>query len=60
MKPAEIQKLVAIAKKHYLLADDREDMNAKNSDSQDFTDCAVWNISAALVEAYALGRASKE
>ena len=58
MTKAEIKKLVAIAKKNRLISDDREDLKAKNSDSLDFTDCAVWNIESALIEAYELGKAA--
>lgn len=56
MTKAEIKKLVAIAKKNYLIPDDRQDLKAENSDSLDFMDCAVWNIEAALIEAYELGK----
>lgn len=56
MTKAEIKKLIAIAKKNRLIPDDREDLKARNSDSLDFTDCAVWNIEAALIEAYELGK----
>ena len=58
MTKAEIKKLVEIAMKNYLIPDDREDLKAKNSDSLDFIDCAVWNIEAALIEAYELGKAA--
>ena len=56
MTKAEIKKLVAIAKKNWLIPDNREDLKAQNSDSLDFMDCAVWNIEAALIEAYELGK----
>ena len=58
MTKAEIKKLVAIAKKNYLIPDDRQNLQAQNSDSLDFMDCAVWNIEAALIEAYELGKAA--
>ena len=57
MTKTEIKKLVEIAKKNRLIAEEREDLKAKNSDSLDFTDCAVWNIEAALIEAYEMGKA---
>ena len=57
MKKAEMKKLIAIAKKNRLIPEDREDLKAKNSDSLDFTDCAVWNIESALIEAYEAGKA---
>ena len=56
MTDKELKKLVAIAKANQLIPDDREDLKAKNSDSLDFTDCAVWNIEAALIAAYELGK----
>ena len=56
MTDKQLKKLVDIAKKNRLISDDREDLKAKNSDSLDFTDCAVWNIEAALIEAYELGK----
>ena len=58
MTKTEMKKLIAIAKKNRLIPDDREDLKAKNSDSMDFTDCAVWNIEAALIEAYEAGKAA--
>ena len=58
MTTAEIKKLVAIAKKHYLIPEDREDLKAQHSDSLDFMDCSVWCIEAALIEAYELGKAA--
>ena len=58
MTKTEIKKLIEIAKKNRLIPDDREDLKAKNSDSLDFTDCAVWNLEAALIEAYELGKAA--
>ena len=57
MLDREIRHIVEIAKRHYLIAEGREDLKAKNSDSMDFTDCAVWNIEAALIEAYEMGKA---
>lgn len=56
MTKEEITKLLEIAKKNRLIPDDREDLKAKNSDSLDFMDCAVWNIEAALIKAYELGK----
>lgn len=56
MTDKEMKNLIAIAKKNRLIPDDREDLKAKNSDSLDFVDCAVWNIEAALIAAYELGK----
>lgn len=58
MTKTEIKHLIEIAKKNRLIPEEREDMKAKNSDSLDFTDCAVWNIEAALIEAYEMGKAA--
>lgn len=60
MTKTEIQKLVSIAKKHYLIPDYREDLKSRSSDSLDFMDCAVWNIEAALIEAFEAGKAAAE
>ena len=60
MSQKEMNILLAIAKRHYLVAEEREDLKAKNSDSLDFTDCAVWNIEATLIEAYEMGKAEGE
>lgn len=46
--------LAAIAKKHLKL----ETLDTRNSDTLDFTELAVWNIKAALEEAYDMGRRS--
>lgn len=56
MTDKEMKNLIAIAKKNRLIPDDREDLKAKISDSLDFVDCAVWNIEAALIAAYELGK----
>ena len=58
MTKNEIKKLIEIAKKNHLIAEERDDLKAKNSDALDFTDCAVWNIEAALIEAYEMGKAT--
>ena len=58
MTKAEIKKLIAIAKKNYLIPDDRDDLKQQYSDSLDFMDCAVWYIEAALIEAYEAGKAA--
>ena len=58
MTKAETKKLIAIAKKNWLIPDCREDLKAQHSDSLDFVNCAVWNLEAALIEAYELGKAA--
>ena len=46
--------LLDIAARHFFL----ETLDARNSDSLDFHDVAVWSIRAALEEAFAAGRAT--
>ena len=47
--------LLEIAQKHL----DLETLQARNSDSLDFKEQAVWSIEAALKAAFEAGRASK-
>lgn len=56
MTEAELKQLIEIAKKNRLIPQEREDFKAKNSDSLDFMNCAVWSIEDALIEAYELGK----
>ena len=58
MKIAEIKKLVEIAQKNHLIPENRKNFEQQHSDSLDFSDCAVWSIEAALIEAYELGKAA--
>lgn len=48
---ARRQTLEAIARKHQLCGT----LKRRNSDRLDFQECAVWNIEAALQEAYQKG-----
>lgn len=50
------RKLVAIAKKYLVDMQDRSDLKAHNSDSEDFLDVAVWELESALRAAYELGK----
>lgn len=45
----------AIARRHL----DLETLETRNSDDLDFREQAVWNIAAALKEAYELGRSDE-
>lgn len=47
--------LTSIAKKHLFI----ETLEARNSDSLDFYDLAVWDVKAALHAAFEAGKASK-
>jgi hypothetical protein len=51
MTKARKQTLEAIARKHQLCGT----LKRRNSDRLDFQECAVWNIEAALQEAYQKG-----
>lgn len=50
------RKLVAIAKKYLVGMQNRSDLKAHNSDSEDFLDVAVWELESALRAAYELGK----
>jgi hypothetical protein len=52
--PATDALLLEIARKHFPL----ETLEARNSDSLDFHDVAVWSIRAALEAAFAAGQAA--
>lgn len=49
-------KILAIAKKHFDSIKKRGDLKSRCNDSEDFVDLAVWNIEAALLEAYEAGK----
>lgn len=53
------KKLIKIAQREIPQLEDRADLEQQMSDSLDFIDgIAVWNIKAALIAAYELGRAA--
>jgi len=56
MTTAELKQLVAIAQANIPSLENRPDLEARNSDSEDFYDVAVWCIKDALIEAYELGK----
>lgn len=51
--------LTAIATKHITTMEGREDLERHYSDELDFFDVAVWELKAALVAAYELGKAER-
>ncbi|MFI5299976.1 MAG: DUF6900 domain-containing protein [Polyangiales bacterium] len=54
LKPVPVDVLVEIAKQHLRI----ETLDARNSDSLDFHDCAVWSIRDALEAAFRAGASS--
>lgn len=50
------RKILAIAIKHFDSIKKRGDLRSRCNDSEDFVELAVWNIEAALLEAYEAGR----
>jgi hypothetical protein len=54
----ELEKLVRIAQENIPALEDRTDLEARNNDSDDFFDIAVWCLKDALVAAYELGKAT--
>ena len=46
------RKILAIAIKHFDSIKKRGDLKSRCNDSEDFVELAVWNIEAALLEAY--------
>jgi len=59
MTKKELNALVKIAKKNLVYMENRADLESHWSDDEDFLDVAVWELKAALIEAYELGKASK-
>lgn len=61
MNQQELEKaLTEIAEKKIFTLRGRGDLETRNADWQDFFETAVWELKAALNEAYELGRKSKE
>lgn len=52
--------ILKIAKKHFYSIEVRGDLNSRYNDCEDFVEIAVWNIEAALLEAYNAGRKSEK
>lgn len=59
MTKKELNALVKIATKNLVYMENRADLESHWSDDEDFLDVAVWELKAALIEAYELGKASK-
>ena len=53
------KKLYEIAAKHLIGIAERGDLATHHSDREDFIEVAVWELEAALKEAYEAGKASK-
>ncbi|GFH40243.1 DUF6900 domain-containing protein [Lactococcus insecticola] len=56
MKKVSKRKIYNIAKPHIYELEERGDLQAHNSDSEDFLDVAVWSLEKALVAAYEQGK----
>ena len=55
-----LQELTKIAEKNIYTLRGRGDLESRNTDWQDFCQTTVWELKDALIEAYELGRKSKE
>ena len=53
------KKVYEIAAKHLITVQERGDLAAHHSDSEDFIEVSVWGLEAALKDAYEAGRKSK-
>ena len=56
MTDREQKALVKIAQKHIPELENRADLEAHNSDREDFFETSVWSLKAALTAAYELGK----
>jgi len=54
-KDQVLSQLVSVAQKNFLELENRSDLETRNSDSEDFFTTSIWNLKAALVDAYKLG-----
>lgn len=55
-----LKELAAIAEKNIFRLRGRGDLEGRNIDWQDFINIAVWELKDALIEAYELGKQSKD
>ena len=53
------QELTRIANEHFVTLETRKDLERHYSNELDFHDVAVWELKAALLAAYELGRKSR-
>ena len=56
---ATLEKLMAIVHKNIPELENRKDLEARYSDSEDFFETSVWSLKDALIAAYELGKNSK-
>ena len=59
MTAKEMEQLVKIAQENIIGLEDRKDLESHNSSDADFFEASIWDIKAALVAAYELGKKSK-
>ena len=59
MTAKEMEQLVKIAQENIIGLENRADLESHNSDDADFFEASIWDIKAALVAAYELGKKSK-
>lgn len=55
MTTKEMQELVKIAQENIIGLENREDLEVHNN-AEDFFEASIWDIKAALVAAYELGK----
>lgn len=58
MTTTELKKLVKIAQENIPALEERENLEARDNDSDDFFETSVWCLKDALIAAYELGKAT--
>ena len=53
-----LKELTKIAERNHWIIRGRGDLEPRNIEDEDFFETSVWNLKAALLEAYELGRAA--
>lgn len=56
MTKSELNKLVKIAQVEITTMENRKDLEQHFADEEDFLDISVWELKAALIAAYELGK----
>ncbi len=56
----EMDEIIAIAKRHILAVDSRGGLDQHGNDCEDFIECSVWSLQAALETVYLLGKEGKQ
>ena len=51
-----VSQLVSVMRNNIMELEERNDLESRNNDSDDFFTTSIWSLKAALVEAYNLGR----